>query len=63
MNMKMDEALNEENNYQFEVDGPETEIELPEDAKIALKDATGKDEMIQKILNKNKMNINKKGND
>lgn len=46
MNMKMDEALIEENNYQFEVDGPDVEIELPEDAKIALKDATGKDEMI-----------------
>lgn len=42
----MDEDNIDEGNYQFEIDGPDIDIELPEAAKIALKDATGKDEMI-----------------
>lgn len=56
MNMKMDEGMIDDNNYQFEIDGPEIDIELPEAAKHALKDATAKDEMIQKILNTERMN-------
>jgi hypothetical protein len=46
----------DDNNYQFEIDGPEIDIELPEAAKHALKDATAKDEMIQKILNTERIN-------
>lgn len=46
MNMKMDEGTMDDGNYQFEIDGPDIDIELPEAAKNALKDATAKDEMI-----------------
>ena len=56
MNMKMDEGMIDDNNYQFEIDGPEIDIELPEAAKHALKDATAKNEMIQKILNSERIN-------
>lgn len=45
MNMKLDEAIDIENNY-FDIEGPDIEIELPEDAKLALKDATTKAVMI-----------------
>lgn len=55
MNMKMDDGI-DDNNYQFEIDGPEIDIELPEAAKNGLKDATAKDEMIQKILKTERMN-------
>ena len=56
MNMKMDEGIIDDGNYQFENYGPEIDIELPEAAKNALKDATAKDDMIKKLLNAHKIN-------
>lgn len=55
MNLKIDEAIAVENNY-FDIDGPDIEIELPEDAKLALKDATAKDDLIHQLLNTESMN-------
>lgn len=66
MNMKMDEEMIDYNNYQLEIDGPQLDIELPHAAINALKDATVKNQMIQKFLqeeitnNHNNLELRKK---